>query len=128
MDRLRAAGLRVGVATSKPQSLAEELLGREGLLERFDCVCGAGDEGEGNAKWQVIGRALAELGATPAETVLVGDTKYDVAGAARCGIRCFGVRYGYAAPGELEAAGADAVAEDLDVLLQLLQAEMHRQG
>jgi phosphoglycolate phosphatase-like HAD superfamily hydrolase len=30
------------------------------------------------------------------------------------------VRYGYAAPGELESAGAAAIAENMDELLQLL--------
>jgi phosphoglycolate phosphatase len=52
--------------------------------------------------------------------VLVGDTKYDVAGAKRVGIPCIGVEYGYAAEGELEAAGAIALAQDLDALKKLL--------
>ena len=117
---LRAAGKSLGVTTSKPQVLAEELLRREGLFELFDVICGAADEGEGNAKWQVLRRAMDALGAREEDCVLVGDTRYDVAGARRCGIPCIGVGYGYAAPGELEAAGAAAVAEDLPALRELL--------
>ena len=108
------------VSTSKPQVLAEELLRREGLLELFDCVCGAAEEGEGNAKWQVLRRAMGLLDADPACSALVGDTKYDVAGALRCGIPCIGVGYGYAAEGELEQAGAAAIAPDLASLRELL--------
>lgn len=120
LTELREAGKTLGVTTSKPQVLAEELLRREGMLELFDVICGAADEGEGNAKWQVLRRAMDALGAREEDCVLVGDTKYDVAGARRCGIPCIGVGYGYAAPGELEAAGAAAVAEDLSALRELL--------
>ena len=117
---LRAAGRRLAVATSKPQALAEELLRRENMDELFDQICGAGDQGEGNAKWQVIQRAMQALRAGQEDTVLIGDTKYDVAGALRCGIPCIGVMYGYAAPGELETAGAAALARDPDELKELL--------
>ena len=114
---LHAAGYRLAVTTSKPQVLAEELRRREDLL---DCICGAAEEGEGNAKWQVLRRAMERLHAPEGESVLIGDTKYDVAGAKRCGIPCIGVGYGYAAEGELEQAGADAVAADLDALRGML--------
>ena len=117
---LREKGKRLAVASSKPQSLIEELLRREGLETLFDAICGAGDNGEGNAKWEVIARAMKSLGAIREETVLVGDTRYDVEGAHRCGIPCIGVAYGYAAPGELEEAGAEAIAADLEELLKLL--------
>ena len=120
---LRGAGKRLAVTTSKPQELAEKLLRREGLDAYFDGICGAGNNGEGNAKWQVIQRAIDALGAKREQCVLVGDTKYDVDGAIRCGIPCVGVRYGYAAEGELEAAGAISVAEDLDALREWLLSE-----
>lgn len=120
---LRKEGKKLGVSTSKPQVLAEELLEREGLLELFDVVCGTSGEGEGNAKWQVLQRAMDALDAKPEESLLVGDTKYDVAGARRCGIPCVGVSYGYAAPGELEEAGACAIVPDLEALRELLLGE-----
>ena len=116
---LRAAGKRLGIATAKPQVLAETLLKREGLHDSFDTICGVVADGV-DEKWMVIRRAMEELGAVPEETVLVGDTKWDVFGAQRCGIPCIGVGYGYAAPGELEAAGAAAVAADLEELEKLL--------
>ena len=66
---------------------------------------------------------MESLNAGKSGTVLVGDTKWDVAGAHRCGIPCIGVGYGYAAPGELENAGADALAADLRELKELLLRE-----
>ena len=120
LRELKAAGYQLAVTTSKPQVLAEELLRRGELYELFDCICGAADQGEGNAKWQVLRRAMERLRAPEEESLLIGDTKYDVAGAKRCGVKCIGVGYGYAARGELENAGADAVAPDLAALREML--------
>lgn len=112
VQALIAAGAKVGIATSKPQHLAEQLLAGEDMLGLFQVICGSEAKGNNNAKWQVLQRAMDELGARPEDTILVGDTKYDVEGAERCGVPCLGVRYGYAAAGELEAAGAVAIVDD----------------
>ena len=120
LEKLHAAGKTVGIATSKPQEMAEELLRREGMLGLFPVICGSLPNGNDSAKWQVVQRAMELCGAAKENTILVGDTKYDVAGAHKVGIACVGVRYGYAAEGELEAAGADAVVEDLPELESFL--------
>ncbi len=117
---LRAAGLVTGIATSKPQQLAEELLGRENMLVLFDAISGSTLDGSDDSKQQVTRRAMELLGAVPEETVLVGDTKYDVAGAHKCGIKCIGVSYGYAADGELEAARADYIAADMNEIKDIV--------
>lgn len=121
IEALKAAGKKVGIATSKPQELAEELLAREGMLALFDTICGSDSSGNNCAKAQVLTRAMEKLGAEAERTVLVGDTKYDVHGAHACGVKCIGVRYGYAAQGELELAGADAIAESPDALREMLE-------
>lgn len=116
---LRAAGKRLAVATSKPQNLAETLLEREGMLECFDLICGS-QPNSNAAKWQVVKRAMDGLGAEGEKTLLVGDTKYDVEGAHLCNIACAAVRYGYAAEGELEEAGADYIVKDTAGLGRLI--------
>ena len=121
---LRQAGKHIGLATSKPERMARELLARENMLELFDVIAGSEETGNNNAKWQVIRRAMEALDARPEDTILVGDTKYDVAGAKKVGIPCVGVSYGYAAPGELEAAGAVAVLPDCPALLEYLLSEI----
>ena len=55
----------------------------------------------------------------PENCVLIGDTKYDVEGAKKCGIPCIGVRWGYAAEGELETAGVVAIVETTGELEQM---------
>lgn len=120
LTKLREHGFITAVATSKPEKLARELLEENDMLGLFDIVCGSRPNGNNSEKWQIVRRVMETLGAAPEETVLVGDTKYDVLGAHRCGIKCIGVGYGYAAPGELAAAGADYIAADIPALEKLL--------
>ena len=120
LGALRGAGLVLAVATAKPLPLCEELLERSGMREFFSVVRGSGMTGNNNAKHEIVRSVIEALGAEKEDCVLIGDTKYDVAGAHAAGIPCIGVRYGYAAPGELEEAGADAIAGDLAELQKML--------
>ena len=120
LERLRAAGFTLGIATSKPQPMAEELLERAGMHRLFDAVVGSREEGNNSSKADVLKAVMARLHAEPRDCVLIGDTKYDVLGAKLCGVDCIGVGWGYAAEGELEAAGAVCVVPDLDALQTML--------
>ena len=116
LDRLHLSGKRIGLATSKPQALAELLLERSGMKDSFDVIVGSGGGVHNDAKWQIVTRAMELCDAETDTCILVGDTRYDVEGAKRCGIPCIGVRWGYAESGELEAAGASAIVESTDEL------------
>lgn len=120
LTALKDEGLVLAVATSKPLPLCEELLERSGMRGFFSVVCGSGLAGNNNSKQEIVERVISALGAEKEDCVLIGDTKYDVAGAHAAGIPCICVRYGYAAPGELEEAGADAIAGDLCELQKML--------
>ena len=116
---LRAAGARIGIATSKPTFFAEEILRRFRFDGYFDAVCGAEDDAHAG-KAEIVARALSRLNAAPADAVMVGDRSYDVLGAAACGVPCIGIRTGCAEDGELGGAGAVAVVCDFDSLQALL--------
>lgn len=119
LEKLRARGVKTGITTMKPQEHAETLLGREGMLELFDVIYGS-SLAQTETKQQLVLRAMDTLGADKADTVLVGDTKYDILGAHAVGVEAIGVRYGYAGENELEAAGADCIVEDMAELEKLL--------
>ena len=70
---------------------------------------------------EVIAAVLQQLGNPPIQQVImVGDRIYDVRGAAELGIACVGVRFGFAAPGELENSGAIYLADTVRDLQQYL--------
>ena len=123
LERLRQDGYKIGIATSKPEVTARLLLDKSGLQELFDVVAGS-PPGEVNnkPKWQIVQDAMQQCGADTEHAVLIGDTKYDVEGAKECGIPCIGVRWGYAAEGDLERAGAVSIAADMDELLEQIRS------
>ncbi len=126
LSRVREAGVRLVLATSKPEPFAARIVEGFGLAPLLDHVAGATLDGSVARKADVIARALDAVGATAGpEVVMVGDRSHDVLGAAEHGLTCVGVEWGYAAPGELEAAGAIAVvrtpAELADLLVGMVE-------
>jgi len=130
MDALRDAGAVLAVATSKPEVYARQIADHFGLdahlSHGLDGVFGADtDQGSRSGKAEVVAHALTSLASRgvavgPTATVMVGDREHDVLGAARHGIATVGVTWGYAEPGELEAAGAAAVVHTPRELTDLL--------
>ena len=110
---LRERGLTLAVTSSKEQEACRRVVENLGLTAYFDAVMGASSDLSSCTKADVIRAAMAALGLGAADRnriLLVGDRKYDVLGAAACGIPCLGLdACGFAPAGELEAAGAAAV-------------------
>lgn len=122
LAELRAEGVKLGIATLKPLHMARTLLEKEDMLQLFDVSCGADPNNMHQTKAQILSSAMEELGADAESTIYVGDTRFDVHGAHECGVKCIGVKYGYAADGELAEAGADYLAETVEELRNLLKA------
>ena len=100
---------KIALATSKPQVFAIQILEKYGLLPYFDVVVGSNLDGTNTHKHEVIALALKQLkipSSQHASVLMIGDRKYDVDGAKVFDIDCLGVTFGYARPGELEAANA----------------------
>lgn len=120
MLKLRAGGKKLAVATSKPEHLARQILEHYNMTDDFDLICGSEFDGTRGQKWEVIDFVLKSFGIRPEDAVMVGDRKYDVIGAKKCGVDCVGVRFGYAEPNELEEHGAVYIAETPDDLYDYL--------
>ncbi len=108
---LRARGLTLAVATSKPHVYANRIIEKFALAPYFAALSGSELDGRRTDKHEVIEEAIARLGADRASSIMVGDRKHDILGAKKSGLRSIGVRYGFAEEGELEAAGADIVVD-----------------
>ncbi|MGO4446000.1 HAD-IA family hydrolase [Mycobacterium sp. 2YAF39] len=107
LDDLRAAGVRLAVATSKAEPTAQRILAHFGLDEHFEVIAGASLDGSRAAKSEVVKHALAQLEPLPDRILMVGDRSHDVAGAAEHGIDTVVVGWGY---GRADFDGPDAIA------------------
>ncbi|WP_417219409.1 HAD hydrolase-like protein [Arthrobacter sp.] len=111
---LRADGRILAVATSKPEPLARQLLAAKGLDGYFDSIHGSSPDevsapNRTTGKPHIVAAALEATGQGPEATVMVGDRMHDIEGARANALQSIGVAWGFAADGELEAAGAAAV-------------------
>lgn len=121
LDRLKQAEFKLMVATSKPEHFARQIMAYFALEGYFDAICGA-DETQGRFEKQDVIQELLRLNPhlNRDNTVMIGDRKYDVEGAALCGLDCIGVAYGFGGRDELQAAGAQYIAPTVDALGALL--------
>jgi phosphoglycolate phosphatase len=121
LEALVADGWTLGVATSKPAVFAEKILEHFQLDGFFTYVAGATLDGSRRYKADVIRNALDVLGAPPEATVMVGDRREDVAGAAECHVRSVAVRWGFGEPGEFTAPEVISVVGTPEDLLAVLR-------
>ena len=119
LQTLKDQGHRLFVATSKPEVLANEVLGHFALTDFFEQIAGATLDGSRSHRADVITYLLQLVGDT-GETVMVGDTEFDVIGAAAHGIPTIGVSWGYGEVAAMEKAGAVAIAHSMDEMVALL--------
>lgn len=118
---LRAAGVRLAVATSKVEQTARLILEHFGIAEHFEVIAGASPDGKRAAKADVLAHALEQLGPLPERVVMVGDREHDVIGAARHGIGTVVVQWGYGA-GDFTGDEATAPAASVGTVGELRTA------
>jgi phosphoglycolate phosphatase len=120
---LKAKGYILALASSKPEELCVSICEHFGFAPHLQVITGSPPVGDWS-KADVIRETLRRLGLTDADKpqiLMVGDRKFDVLGAAECGIDCAGVEFfGYAAPGELAQAGAVTVVKTAAELKQFI--------
>ncbi len=120
LKTLHDEGFRLLVATSKPEVMAVEVLTRFGVAPYFECIAGAALDSSRTTKEQIITYLLEEVGDF-ADAVMVGDTTFDVLGAAAHQLPTIGVSWGYGIVEDMERAGTVAIAHDTAELMTLLR-------
>ncbi len=116
---LRSGGVRLAVATSKPEPTARRILRHFGVADAFEVIAGARMDGTGADKAEVLGRALAQLKPATGCVVMVGDRAHDVEGAAQHGIDTVVVGWGYGASDFVDAAISRAPAAHVTTVEEL---------
>lgn len=126
LAELKKRGLKLILATSKPEEFAIEILKHFHLDKYFDFIAGATMDEKRVKKADVIAYALESCGiAELASAIMVGDREHDVLGAKEVGLESIGVLYGYGDCEELKKAGATYIVENTkDILKVILHNEV----
>jgi phosphoglycolate phosphatase len=117
LARLRARGLPLAVATTKPTARAAQQLTACGLVASFQHVQGTDPPLRPKPAPDVVVAACAALGCPPARALMVGDTARDVGAARAAGSRAVIVAYGVHRIQVAKTLGADATVRSLVELL-----------
>lgn len=126
LQKLKNAGYKLGVATSKYEEYAKIMLRDFGISEVFEYITGSNLDETISKKHEVIEEALKRFKVENKRNIvlMIGDMKYDDIGAKNAGIDSIGVYTGTAKDGEHEEAGATYVAHSFAELEKLLLSDL----
>ena len=123
LKRLKDAGKKIMVATSKPEVFAKMVLEKFGIAKYFDFIAGATiDEKTRSNKIEIMQYAFDSCGVLPKDVIMVGDRLFDIEGAKHFGMECIAVLYGYGSREEFEQYGAEYIvstpSDMADIILE----------
>jgi phosphoglycolate phosphatase len=121
LDRLRADGWKIAMATGKSRRGVESVIREHGWADLFDSTHCA-DDGPGKPHPAMLLEAMKALGVAPARTIMVGDTAHDMRMARAAGVYAQGVSWGFHTAEEVLDGGADHVAHDFAELDRRIEA------
>lgn len=116
LQSLKADGHLLAVATGKSRRGLDRIMTRHGLDGFFDATRCA-DETASKPDPLMLQQIFEELGVRPAESLMVGDTEFDLAMAVRAGARSVGVSYGVHSRERLLRHGPERIIASLAELL-----------
>ena len=118
---LRDLGLRLAVATSKVQTGAVAQLEAAGIARHFEVVAGYDAVEKPKPDPQLALHVLERLGATPARTIVVGDTTHDLLMARGAGLRALAVTYGAQDEATLLTESPEFLAHDFPEVVAVVR-------
>ena len=120
LNALHAAGIRCAVASNKPDPQTRRVVQHYLADFSFAQVLGQRDEIPRKPAPDMLVRVMDACGVLPQETIYIGDSNVDVRFAHAAGVKCIGAAWGFRGRDELEAEGADLIAETPDEIEKLL--------
>ncbi len=120
LDDLLAQECLLGVATGKSRRGLDATLALHGLEDLFTTLQ-TSDRARGKPDPHMVELVIAETGCDARNTVMIGDTTYDILMAVNAGVNAIGVTWGYHSVADLRAAGAGHIADEVGDLPGILQ-------
>jgi len=120
LGRLKAAGKRLFVATSKPTVSALQVCAHFGIDGYFTEILGSELDGSIIEKHDIVGLLLSRHALDRSRTLMIGDRENDIAGGRKNGLDTAAVGYGYGSEDELRQANASYYVKTMSDLRALL--------
>lgn len=120
LARVKNAGAKVYLATSKPHVYADRILEHFEIEEYFDAVYGSELDDSRSDKAEVIAHAVRSSHIDPSRAFMIGDREFDGIGARKNGIECLGALWGHGAEAELRACGVQHLFRTTEELERFL--------
>jgi len=121
VERLADSGWLLGVATGKARRGLDIVFEHHGLHQYFQTLQTV-DGGPGKPHPRMVLDAMGETGAQADETVMIGDTSFDMAMGRAAGATALGVSWGFHTVDEINEGGAHAIHHDFAALDRALDA------
>jgi HAD superfamily hydrolase (TIGR01509 family) len=125
LERLKADGYRLAVASSAGQAQLHAILERAGLKDLIEVETNADDADHSKPDPDIMQATLAKLGMRPEQAIMLGDTPYDVEAARHSGVPMVAVCSGGFDRTELADALA-VYASPADLLAHYLESPFAR--
>jgi len=112
------AKFKKAIISNKREDLSKKILEYFDLARYFDLIIGSDTTGEKKPSAVPLLYVISQLGISPEESIIVGDSEYDIEAGKRAYTKTIAVTYGYRPRESL--AEADYVIDDLRELIPLL--------
>lgn len=118
LKTLMSKGIILTIASSRSHASLAEYVENLGLSSLISYILGADDVDKGKPDPEPVNRTLKRFGISPEETIIVGDTSFDIQMGKNAGTRTCGVTYGNGSRESL--SDADRIIDDFGKLLNIL--------
>lgn len=119
LDKLKSAGIKTAVVSNKPHQFTKEIISRY-FDDKIDFVYGKREGYNTKPDPATVLEVVKLFNLNKDEIIYIGDSNVDMATAENAGLQSVGVSWGFRSVEELEEAGADFIAYDVDNLEKII--------
>ena len=121
LKALKEQGYILATASSKPLHLIDQICENLDIKKYFDFLGGTEFDNTSESKATVIENAMKNIGASLDNTLMVGDTKFDIDGAHQVGIPCVAVTYGFGTLEDFKEYKAEYIVDKAEEILDIVK-------
>ena len=118
--KLRENGIKVGIASSKPQNFLIRIVDFLEIAELIDFISAPSADDTPQSKASLINNAAEALNISKDKIIMVGDRYFDIDGANDAGVRSIGVTFGYGSEEELKKSGATYITGCAEEIAEII--------